>query len=63
MRTALLIACVALSGCATSTIATGAAILSGANYSVDAYCRLTPEGRAAVRERLGIRRQLIVCPP
>lgn len=64
LRVLCLVATLALTGCVTSgALVSGAAILDAAGYSLDAYCRLTPEGRAAIRKRLHIRAQLIACAP
>ncbi len=64
MRIAFAIAiAMALAGCATGTVVSGAAVLSAAGYSLDAYCRLTPEGRRAVRDRLRIKTQYLACEP
>lgn len=59
MKVLILAAALALSACATTgAVATG---LAAAGLTADAYCQLTPEGRAAIRERLGIDAQLIGC--
>lgn len=58
----LTLAALALGGCATGGGLSALGALSAAGYSIDAYCTLTPEGRAAIRARLGIDAQLIACP-
>lgn len=63
MKALTVAVCCFLAGCATTSVVSGAAVLSAAGYSLDAYCRLTPEGRAAVRARLHIPIQIVTCAP
>lgn len=60
MMKALMIATLALAGCATAQGAL--TVLQAAGYTRDAYCGLSPEGRAAIRARVGLTVQVIECP-
>lgn len=48
-----------MAGCATPT---ANAAMAAAGLSHSAYCVLTPEARAELRRRLGVRVQLLSCP-
>ena len=60
---AVIAAACLVAGCAAgsglSTLQSG---LIAAGMTTQAYCALAPEGRAEIRDRLGLEARLIVCP-
>ncbi|HEY8572811.1 hypothetical protein [Phenylobacterium sp.] len=59
VRHAALACAVLLAGCATPRTEH---VLSVLGLSQAAYCALTPEARAEVRRKMGVRVQLVGCP-
>jgi len=60
---AVLAATLVMTGCATAgAVLSVQGALAAAGFSLDAYCKMTPEGRAHIRAEAGIDVQLIRCP-